>query len=178
MNPRGIISPKYTIPPTPPTIHRKLLLTKHHDGLVISPLRREISHSDEVADRDEKEDNGEAAKAKGEFVEGVMIGWGVRGEVKGWEGEVVSEGVEIGGVLGVVRLWDSEPSVFFSFPTPVTRCLHCISWSISREDLVFRLRLPITFTPHRLPSRSHSSVLPHYLLPQHHSPNALRPPYH
>ena len=47
--------------------------------------------------------------------EGVLIKWGVKGALSAWKGEV-EEAVELGGILGVVRLWDSESRILH---TPV-----------------------------------------------------------
>jgi hypothetical protein len=38
-----------------------------------------------------------------------LLKWGVRGGLSRWSGDM-EETVELGGILGVVRLWDSERS--------------------------------------------------------------------
>ena len=76
------IPPKYTIPPMPPHIHRKLSLGRLEEGLVLLP-----------------QIDGPA--------EGVLVRWGVKGGITKWTGDT-EELVELGGVLGIVRLWDSE----------------------------------------------------------------------
>ena len=97
------LPPRYTVPPLPPTIHRKLALYLHDDYLLIVPWRDEA----EASPSEDGIDKGEE-----ESVRGVKIGWGVKGKVEAWEGTLdTDEGdaIELGGVLGLVRLWDGEP---------------------------------------------------------------------
>jgi hypothetical protein len=42
---------------------------------------------------------------------GVLIRWGAKGKLEAWDQESTSdeeEGVVLGGILGIVRLWDGE----------------------------------------------------------------------
>lgn len=84
--PTRSILPKYTVPPTPPIIHRRVSLGQTPHGLVLFP------HTSEPSDGP---------------VKGVQVGWGVKGDVVAWTGQA-EPCVELGGVLGIVRLWDSE----------------------------------------------------------------------
>ncbi|WWC65301.1 uncharacterized protein I303_107918 [Kwoniella dejecticola CBS 10117] len=70
------LPPRFTVPPLPPRLHRHIKLSIVDDGVALSP------------------ENGE----------GVLIRWGVKGKVETFDcepGEVV-----LGGILGIVRLWD------------------------------------------------------------------------
>nr|XP_019007811.1 inositol polyphosphate-5-phosphatase F [Kwoniella pini CBS 10737]OCF46592.1 inositol polyphosphate-5-phosphatase F [Kwoniella pini CBS 10737] len=84
------LPPRFTVPPTPPRIHRQIKLSVVEDGVALSP------------------ENGE----------GVLVRWGVKGKVERFDcepGEVI-----LGGVLGIVRLWDAAYLLVFlprkSFP--------------------------------------------------------------
>lgn len=116
-----VLNPKYTIPPTPPIIHQRLILQKLKEGILISPSGCTDHIKNQNGEVGQPSQTGEGG-SQGEFVRGVMVKWGVKGEVRPWEGIVDQEGVqgdevEIGGVLGVVRLWDSELIVSTSHPT-------------------------------------------------------------
>ena len=82
------------MPPLPPRIHRKLVVHLHPDGLLIVPLT-------DIQDGQEPEESE---------VEGFKIGWGVKGRIEGWQGRIETDedAVELGGILGLVRLWDGE----------------------------------------------------------------------
>jgi hypothetical protein len=67
---------RYTVPPMPPRIHRSLNIGIHEDGVVLSP------------------DRGTS----------IIIHWGVKGGVEATDDQI--DGLEIGGVLGIARLWD------------------------------------------------------------------------
>ena len=84
------MSAKYTVPPMPPQTHRKVSLARNDEGVLL------FTQIDEPC-------------------EGVLIKWGVKGALSAWKGEV-EEAVELGGILGVVRLWDSESRILH---TPV-----------------------------------------------------------
>lgn len=73
------LPPRFTVPPLPPQIYRRLTLIVHDDGVVLSP------------------DNGQS----------VLIHWGVKGKVEPVDGDEQGELI-IGGVLGIARLWDGE----------------------------------------------------------------------
>lgn len=73
------LPPRFTVPPLPPHIYRRLTLIVHDDGVVLSP------------------DNGQS----------VLIHWGVKGKVEPVDGNEQGELI-IGGVLGIARLWDGE----------------------------------------------------------------------
>ena len=78
----------------PPQIHRRIFMTMGPNGLIIIPKAEE-----------------ESAPPIGTHRRGASIGWGVKGRVEHWEGAVQREHdqwVEIGGILGLVRLWDGE----------------------------------------------------------------------
>lgn len=78
------LPPRFTVPPLPPHIYRRLTLIVHDDGVVLSP------------------DNGQS----------ILIHWGVKGKIEPVDGDEQGELI-IGGVLGVARLWDGEfdPSI-------------------------------------------------------------------
>jgi hypothetical protein len=73
---------KFTVPPMPPQVHRKISLAKTDEGILL------FTQIDEPS-------------------EGVLIKWGVKGGLSPWKGDA-EELVEVGGILGIVRLWDSE----------------------------------------------------------------------
>lgn len=81
------------VPPFPQNTHRRLLLTVEEHGLVLRPR-----HLD---------DHGNAHETDHE---GVVIRWGVKGAVTRSESEE-EDGLDIAGILGIVRLWESETSV-------------------------------------------------------------------
>ncbi|EIW70203.1 hypothetical protein TREMEDRAFT_30281 [Tremella mesenterica DSM 1558] len=84
-------SSRFIVPPMPPRIHRRLRLVAREDGLVITPSDPE-SH------------------------DGVMIRWGVESKLQPIE-EHLDQGLEIGGILGLVRLWDTAYLLVFLPPT-------------------------------------------------------------
>jgi hypothetical protein len=96
------LPPRLTVPPLPPRIHRRLNLSLTPDGVVLRPIGV-------VAPADE-----------------VLVRWGARGRVELFRQQSAPSGlpqasqapvqatqptqrdeVELGGVLGIVRLWDS-----------------------------------------------------------------------
>lgn len=84
------------VPPFPSHPHRKLKLSIHPEGLVIRPIASQA------------DGNIGTPTAPGK---GVIIRWGVKGRVEPWNGAgLTQEGetseVELGGILGLVRLWD------------------------------------------------------------------------
>lgn len=83
LDPVGIMTlpPKYQIPPMPPIVHRRISLARSDDGLVVFAKGEERS-------------------------EGALLKWGVKGGLSKWSGDI-EEAVELGGILGVLRLWDS-----------------------------------------------------------------------
>jgi len=93
ISPPRNLPPRLTVPPLPPRIHRRLNATVTTDGVVLRPL-------------------GPTAAE-----EGVLVRWGPRGKVETLDAEDkdaatdAAAGVEIGGVLGIVRLWDGESGV-------------------------------------------------------------------
>lgn len=72
------LPPSLQVPPFPPQIHRRLRLAVKEDGLLLSP------------------DSGDS----------VLVRWGVRGKLETTTDD--ADGVAVGGVLGIVRLWDGE----------------------------------------------------------------------
>lgn len=66
----------------PPQIHRKISLGRSDEGVLL------FTQIDEPS-------------------EGVLIKWGVKGALSAWKGEA-EELVELGGILGIIRLWDSK----------------------------------------------------------------------
>ncbi|OWZ73355.1 hypothetical protein AYX14_01249 [Cryptococcus neoformans] len=72
------LPPRFTVPPLPPHIYRRLTLIIHDDGVVLSP------------------DTGQS----------VLIHWGVKGKVEPVDGDEQGELI-IGGILGIARLWDA-----------------------------------------------------------------------
>ena len=88
-------SQRFTVPPTPPQIHRRLKLTITKDGVLLRPKA-----------------NDEREPSDLHPLVGVLLHWGVRGKVETWREEyssiVIDNEVELGGILGVVRLWDGE----------------------------------------------------------------------
>lgn len=96
---------RLTVPPMPPVIHRRLRLSLTDDGISIIPAPAQ-------------EDDQEGKAVAGEQA-GLLVRWGVRGKVEIDEGRARrsgrksdenedDDGVVIGGILGVVRLWDGE----------------------------------------------------------------------
>jgi hypothetical protein len=90
----------------PPVIHRRLRLLTTDEGISITPAPAQ-------------EDDHEGKEVAGEQA-GLLVRWGVRGKVDINEGRAGrsgqtsdddedDDGVMIGGILGIVRLWDGEP---------------------------------------------------------------------
>jgi len=86
---------RFTVPPMPPKIHRRLVMEVREHGVLLRPKP--------------SDDESTAWDARSE---GVLISWGVRGKVEVLQGGSLGDGdeggVELGGVLGIVRLWDGE----------------------------------------------------------------------
>jgi hypothetical protein len=82
---------RISVPPFPTTIHRRLLLALTDDGLLLKPAST-APVSDDPA---------------------VLIKWGLKGKVEPCDAAPASSGdeVEIGGVLGIVRLWDGTSTL-------------------------------------------------------------------
>ena len=93
------LPPRFTVPPSPPVVHRRLALHLHDDYLLITPVTE--AQSSKTAE--ESLEDGEAWQVKG-----FTIGWGVKGKVEAWEGSIETddEPLELGGILGLARLWD------------------------------------------------------------------------
>jgi hypothetical protein len=92
---RTTLPPRLTVPPFPPQLYRQLLLTVEKDGVLIRP-----QHPTGGDDEDDVRTDGTT---------GVLIKWGAKGKVETWDGEGTpddEEGVVLGGILGIVRLWD------------------------------------------------------------------------
>lgn len=84
------------VPPMPPQIHKRLLVRVDKEGLMLRS----------------KENGSRSAQAR------VLIHWGTRGKVVNrqgalWRGDVEDgeEELELGGIIGIVRLWDGECSL-------------------------------------------------------------------
>lgn len=77
---------RLTVPPLPPRIHRRLELSATADGLLVR------------------------AAGNGPSSDAVLVRWGPRGAVEPVNAAVYADdegtSVELGGVLGIVRLWD------------------------------------------------------------------------
>jgi hypothetical protein len=84
LSPPRNLPPRLTVPPLPPRIHRRLALSVLPDGLLLRPT-------------------GPTAAG-----EAVLVRWGPKGKVEQVALDPQEPEVEIGGVLGIVRLWDSE----------------------------------------------------------------------
>lgn len=92
---RTTLPPRLTVPPFPPQLYRQLLLTVEKDGVLIRP-----QHPTGGDDEDDVRTDGTT---------GVLIKWGAKGKVETWDGEGKpddEQGVVLGGLLGIVRLWD------------------------------------------------------------------------
>ncbi|BEJ10777.1 hypothetical protein CspHIS471_0101990 [Cutaneotrichosporon sp. HIS471] len=81
---------RISVPPFPTTIHRRLILSLTDHGLLLKPVGI-VPVSEDPA---------------------VLIHWGLKGKVEPYDSAPASTGqgddeVEIGGVLGIVRLWDA-----------------------------------------------------------------------
>ena len=93
---RTTLPPRLTVPPFPPQLYRRLLLTVEKDGVLIRPQHPTGEEEDDVRTDDST---------------GVLIKWGAKGKVESWDGEGKpddEEGVVLGGILGIVRLWDGR----------------------------------------------------------------------
>ncbi|ORY31290.1 SacI homology domain-domain-containing protein [Naematelia encephala] len=90
---------RYTVPPLPPRIHRRLELALHAEGLILRPKSAEGDQEGE-----------------GSGTVGVLVRWGVKGKVQDWDGPA-QEAVDLGGILGIVRLWDAAYLLVFLPPT-------------------------------------------------------------
>jgi len=91
---RTTLPPRLTVPPFPPQLYRRLLLTVQKDGVLIRPQHPTGEDEDDV---------------RTDGSTGVLIKWGAKGKVDTWDGEGNpddDEGVVLGGLLGIVRLWD------------------------------------------------------------------------
>jgi hypothetical protein len=94
---RHTIPPRLTVPPFPPQLYRRLLLTVEKDGLLLRPQHPTGGEDDNDVRTDDST--------------GVLIRWGAKGKLETWEQQQASdedEGVVLGGILGIVRLWDGE----------------------------------------------------------------------
>jgi hypothetical protein len=103
---RHTLPPKLTVPPFPPQLFRRLLLTVETDGVLLRPQHPTGGDDDEDVRTDD--------------TTGIIIKWGAKGRVEPWEGQETKngdEGVVLGGVLGIVRLWDgmSLPRTMLTF---------------------------------------------------------------
>lgn len=99
---RQVIPPSLTVPPFPPQLYRRLLLTVETGGVLLRPQHVTSGEADE----DARTDNSQ----------GVLINWGVKGSVQTWQGDERGddeddEKVVLGGILGIVRLWDGQSIV-------------------------------------------------------------------
>ena len=108
------LPPRFTVPPLPPVVHRRLALYLHNDYLLITPL---------LEPEDSHKTNTNVGDDEARQVKGVKIGWGVKGGVEPWEGsiETTEEALELGGILGLVRLWDGRSSLFSDCPSCCAR---------------------------------------------------------
>lgn len=79
----GQLPAKLTVPPLPPRIHRRIFASASDDGVILSPSDDSKDHA-------------------------VLIHWGLRGKVERCKALESDEQLELGGVLGIVRLWDGE----------------------------------------------------------------------
>lgn len=104
----GALPARYTVPPLPPQIHRRLLLSIQDDGVLLRPKAGD-----------------------GEQKVGVRLSWGVRGKVDQWddEGQDEDDTVELGGILGVVRLWDGRAQLLL-FPRCMLTFHSCVSLGV------------------------------------------------
>ncbi|WWC72701.1 uncharacterized protein I206_106665 [Kwoniella pini CBS 10737] len=114
------LPPRFTVPPTPPRIHRQIKLSVVEDGVALSP------------------ENGE----------GVLVRWGVKGKVERFDcepGEVI-----LGGVLGIVRLWDEDiHAIPLSHELAIKAQKRLLDIQISREPKTksrWSLTLPLRST--------------------------------
>ncbi|WRT70821.1 uncharacterized protein IL334_007820 [Kwoniella shivajii] len=72
------LPPRFTVPPLPPRIHRQVKVNVTEEGVTLAP----------------------------EDGQGVLIRWGVKGKVETIDCEPGE--VTLGGILGIVRLWDAH----------------------------------------------------------------------
>lgn len=109
---RTTLPPRLTVPPFPPQLYRRLLLTVEKDRVLIRPQHPTGEEEDDVRTDDST---------------GVLIKWGAKGKVESWDGEGKpddEEGVVLGGILGIVRLWDGRSRIQRSILTRQLRtCL-------------------------------------------------------
>lgn len=84
---------KFIVPPTPPRIHRSLIVRKLNDGLLIHPRD---SHDDDM---------------------GIIVGWGIKPTIrKNFAPALLKEGratLEVAGVIGILRLWETSYLLVF-----------------------------------------------------------------
>lgn len=82
------LPPRLTVPPLPPQLHRRLRVRAIDDGLLLYPST-----------------NSEPEDA-------VLIRYGIKAKVEAFAvppaDESLEAEVELGGVVGIVRLWDGE----------------------------------------------------------------------
>lgn len=115
---RTTLPPRLTVPPFPPQLYRRLLLTVEKDGVLIRPQHPTGEEEDDVRTDDST---------------GVVIRWGAKGKVESWDGERKpddEEGVVLGGILGIVRLWDGRSRTKRSI---LTRQLRTCLLSLDRQ---------------------------------------------
>ncbi|KAJ9103285.1 hypothetical protein QFC21_002708 [Naganishia friedmannii] len=101
------LPPKFRVPPLPPRIHRRLLLQPTDDGLVIRPSSSSPSSVQDAED------------------EGIVIGWGPKGAIQRLSASAAQPDdgnassstelleLQIGGILGVSRLWSTAYLLVF-----------------------------------------------------------------
>lgn len=81
----------------PPQIHRRLTLSLSPHGLVLRP--KSSAPLDKQPSR--------LYKGENEISPGVLMHWGVKGKVEVYDrGAEEDDTVDLGGILGIVRLWD------------------------------------------------------------------------
>ncbi|KAL7420820.1 hypothetical protein Q5752_004773 [Cryptotrichosporon argae] len=92
------LPPRLTVPPFPPRIHRRLVLSSTPGGVVLRSKGASVGVSPK----------------RGSESTALIVKWGVKGKVEVYTGAAKGDdGVELGGILGIVRLWDAAYLLVF-----------------------------------------------------------------
>lgn len=112
---------KFRVPPLPPRIHRRLVLQPIEEGLVVRPAR---------------DDAGES----------ILITWGTKGTIRRHipDQDVGSdaESLQIGGILGITRLWATAYLLVFLDSTAQTKAIKIFPAEEKRSFPALPLKTP------------------------------------
>ncbi len=102
------------MPPMPPQIHRRLTLSITSEGVILRPKSSSSSSAFSSSHTSTKtsssgpsggKEKSERGIGGGDGLMGVKIKWGLKGKIESVQGGEDGT-VDLGGILGIVRLWD------------------------------------------------------------------------